>query len=424
MLLDYELYVSVEKINKIFRLGVNVMNNIKIEIFKALWGESFLITCYGEKDTHIMIDMGFSDTYNNYLKKRLVEISKKNILDTLIFTHIDSDHISGGLSFLKENGYAENPKIIYVGDIWYNAYRHLQFSKREKLQLDKESEEKLKQYNAAGMNVNQFEPKSKISGRQGSILGALILQGKYNWNTKFNNNAVTKSENLCKIPVDDVEITILSPTIDDLKKIDNSWKKELKRLKISTITEDKIFDDAFEVILSKKYDNFLIPQQQHISGSTKDLMNYKNNTVTDTSVTNGSSISFILEFKGRRILFLGDAHHERIVNSLRDISKKLNQSKLWFDAIKISHHGSCANISTDLMELIDSDKFIISTNGDIFNHPDKETIASIVCRESEIVRNLYFNYDNICSRYANKEWMNKYKYNVIGKGMEVIEINL
>ena len=48
-----------------------------------------------------------------------------------------------------------------------------------------------------------------------------------------------------------------------------------------------------------------------------DLLKIKDETyVPDSSATNGSSIAFILETEGKRVLFLGDAHAETIVESL------------------------------------------------------------------------------------------------------------
>jgi hypothetical protein len=60
------------------------------------------------------------------------------------------------------------------------------------------------------------------------------------------------------------------------------------------------------------------------------------------------------------------------------------------ELVKISHHGSKANNSVEMLELIKSSKYIISTNGDKHAHPNKQFLARLasVNKDCEI----YFNY--------------------------------
>ena len=44
----------------------------------------------------------------------------------------------------------------------------------------------------------------------------------------------------------------------------------------------------------------------------------------------------------------------------------------------MAHHGSNANISMDLLDLIDCRRFLISTNGDNFAHPHDAAIAKVI----------------------------------------------
>jgi hypothetical protein len=70
-----------------------------------------------------------------------------------------------------------------------------------------------------------------------------------------------------------------------------------------------------------------------------------------------------------------------------------------FDAIKLSHHGSLRNTSPELLNLIDSPRYFISSNGERHNHPDVEVIKAIVDRPTHLHRNLYFNYSTPASRW-------------------------
>ena len=89
--------------------------------------------------------------------------------------------------------------------------------------------------------------------------------------------------------------------------------------------------------------------------------------------------------------------------------------------VKVAHHGSRNNISNELLDIIDCDNFIFSTNGGIANanHPDREAIANILChpqRNRNKKIHLYFNYllnDIIESgaQFLNTETDNQEKYN-------------
>ena len=110
----------------------------------------------------------------------------------------------------------------------------------------------------------------------------------------------------------------------------------------------------------------------------------------DTSKTNASSIAFLFEFDGRRILFTGDGDDPRIVESLRPIARA-EGGRLRLDALKVPHHGSAANISRELLELIDCPRYLISTNGERHGHPDPVAMARILVHGGES-KELVFNY--------------------------------
>lgn len=92
----------------------------------------------------------------------------------------------------------------------------------------------------------------------------------------------------------------------------------------------------------------------------------------DHSINNRNSIVFIFEYDGRRLLFTGDAWGTDIVEAL----KSVEVSKQYFDFVKLPHHGAAGNLSEDFPSVIDSDRFLICTDGVM--HPDKQTIAKLI----------------------------------------------
>lgn len=401
-------------------MSCRVLSNIRVEMLPALEGDCILISLGNElKRTHILIDGGFAVTYENYIKPRLKEIaSKGEHISLVVVTHIDTDHIEGILELLKENKTADNPQIITIEEVWHNSYRHLQLEEASELTILDWKEKVILSNIIAKGSIESKESLSgdkDISAEQGSTLAALLYRGNYKWNTQFNAMAVS-CDNKKLINLDsDIVIRLLSPNNEKLDKLQEYWLRELQKEKYDfKLNNDELFDDAYEFYLmnqkeiEKDYENKEISYTE----STKDLNDYLSKSDSyDYSPVNGSSISFILEYKGKKLLFLGDSHPQLIKLEIENL---LNQgdSRLFFDLIKVSHHGSHRNTSKNLLELIDSNIFLLSTNGGRNKHPNKETIARIVCRETHKKRQLIFNYfqeEQPWDEESNKE---KYNYEV------------
>jgi hypothetical protein len=113
-------------------------------------------------------------------------------------------------------------------------------------------------------------------------------------------------------------------------------------------------------------------------------------------IANASSIAFVLHYRDKKVLFLGDSHPEVIFSYL--VSQNFSSTnKAVFDYVKLSHHGSSKSISKELLSLISCNNFIISTNGGKARskHPNVETIAKLaICidRNGNDEINFYFNY--------------------------------
>ena len=65
------------------------MGQVKMKVFAAEAGDSFLISFNDEGKKNILIDMGFRSTYNKQIKKELVALnSRGESIDLLVFTHL------------------------------------------------------------------------------------------------------------------------------------------------------------------------------------------------------------------------------------------------------------------------------------------------------------------------------------------------
>lgn len=383
---------------------------ITIKCYPAKNGDCFIIS-FGKtvkEEKHLLIDCGYVDTFQKYLKNDLIQIGKSGAtLEKLILTHIDADHIQGAIRLLKHN---DSEKFITIKEVWHNTYRHL--CEQKEGEIDIKQERILQKIIRRGYLQNKSKQGEQgVSAEQGTTVGALLLQGKYSWNSDFNNQAVC-IEQKSKVELNpDANIYLLSPDKEKIAKLKNLWSDELKRYGANFNSgNSKLYDDAFEMLLSwEKGRSNLGPKQISATGETLEEL-LKTPFDEDDTATNGSSIAFILQVQNKKLLFLADAHPGLIVQSLETYQ---NEGTIIFNLIKVSHHGSFGNINRELLNKIDSERYLFSTNGQKNNHPDKETIAHIITRKADFHRKLYFNYITPNSKYFDREdWMEEYNYSI------------
>lgn len=355
-------------------------------MYNADEGDAFLVSIDDEK-FNILIDMGFEETYKNFIKKDLEDLATRGkSIDLLVITHIDNDHISGALSFIYENG--EDMRIINVKEVWHNSYKHLKFEKTLE-ELPKEELKVLKKLKQENNLLFKTDGLSDVGAKEGSTLASLLFKYNYKWNTSFNNKAAC-IENGNEINFGDIKFILISPDIVKLNKVATKWKEKLSSVFHDfKLTEDEIFDEAFELYIKN------LPPEDYVTNDissevSNDIKKLASKNEIEYSAPNGSSIAFIIEFHGQKLLFLADAHHKLITEQLEILKK--SGYKLDFEITKISHHGSNKNISTELISLIESKKYLFSTNGKKNLHPEVEAIAKVILKETSYIKEIYFNY--------------------------------
>ena len=344
---------------------------------------------------YILIDGGYVDTYENYLLPTLEEIAARGgELDIVVVTHIDGDHISGIIRMMEE-------MPIGIREIWYNGYRHIQ-----SVAVTAAEKETFVHRNIS--KESQAEKAKTISAKQGCTLSALITRNGIPWNTSAKGYTIMAP---MTSPLGDAIIHVLSPNNKNIEALESFWKKRLiKDGLLKKAHSEEYWDDAYEFSISKDMPGFHFHEKK-VSKSYDLLMLCKEAYEPDSSASNGSSISFVLETEGKRLLFLGDSHAETVVASLRTLYCE-EKAPYKFDAVKLSHHGCYNNNSPELFSLIVSDKWLISTNGDKYNHPDMPTLAHIIT--SGVNNQLYFNYPlPVCQELLKPDYHEGHDFDVI-----------
>lgn len=359
---------------------------VEIRSYPAKNGDAFLVKA-ANCPFAMLVDGGYADTFQKYVAPDLRILAASGYaLDLVVATHVDADHISGLLSFFRLNGQAEAPSIIPVRGVFHNSLRSLMAPIKGEVSMRFDDLALLRDIRMRGFPLpdTTINLGQEISARQGNSLAQLLLKGGYRWNSS-DGAPVIGEDGLVDLHLPHARIKVLGPTKERLDGLKKWWTAEIRRLGMIGSLEG--LDDVFEFLCAHEE---VDPGEQMLSASSGADLTQTH--IPDNSVTNGSSISLIVEIEARRLLFLGDAWAEDIVAALRPNGPTI------FDAIKIAHHGSARNTSPELLTLIDSSHFFISTNGDGHEHPDFAVLKAIVDRPSMFRRTLHFNYSTPASR--------------------------
>jgi beta-lactamase superfamily II metal-dependent hydrolase len=349
----------------------------RIEMLPAAHGDCLLLT-YGEPGDlhHVLIDGGPYYRYQNKkivkqttLLKRLQQlVDAGGSLEALVITHIDADHIEGIVKLL-----GQKLAGLEIQHVWFNNWDHL------------------------------LEKPTVLNPLEGEMLSALIKTEqirtkRLSWNGAFGGKAVAVQPGGGlpeKILEGGLRLTLLSPTHAKLAELANVWEKELRK--------EGLDPDCPDEALERLKKNKRLKPAVLAEAELPDVETLAEEPFEcDTSEPNGSSIAFIAEYGGKRCLFAGDAHPTVLESSIRRLPAAQRKPRLKLDAFKVPHHASKANVSSDLLELLNCQHYLISTNGDYFAHPDREAIARIIVHGGDQPV-LHFNY---CSP-ENGIWANE-----------------
>lgn len=394
------------------------MEDIKIDVYPAKSGDAFLIKFSNGKN--VVIDMGFKETYELYMKKDFIELNDiGEKINLMIISHIDEDHIEGAIQFFKDNLYSNNTKIIDVDEIWHNSYKHLQIKKDDILiENDKEFDilDEIKNSNSIEKRDEIYENKV-VSAFQGSTLASYLYAYHYNWNESFSSGPIcAEKEFHCNL--DKIHINVISPNFKKMKNLARIWLSFLRSKKYDfKITTDKIFDDAYEFYI-KNINDFEVEENDDISYSPTKFDIEKLKLVEakekDNSKSNGASIGVEITYNEKKILFLGDCHEDIVIDSILNECK--DSQEKYYNVIKIPHHGSLRN-NSNWINFVRAKYYIFSTDGKSHEgHPSVEVISKIISKNKGSKEKIYlvFNYKVDCMiNFESEELKEVYNYDII-----------
>ncbi|ADV14911.1 hypothetical protein Mesau_05942 [Mesorhizobium australicum WSM2073] len=332
-----------------------------------------LVLAWGDEDHsyHALVDLGRTKDYGT-ARPALKEMSN---CELFVISHIDADHIEGAMPLVREAAAPFNPK-----EVWFNAYHHL-VEARDRI--------------TAGLET---EP---LNAEQGEKLSSGIDKFNWKWNSRFASRIASRGspEASGEISFAGLAIRLLSPNDADLAALIPRWMDELEANGLRPFDPDHGMGEPGS-------------DREPLSGLDVEQLASKR-FKEDTAAPNRSSIAFIAEFGGRRVLLGADAHPGIMERALRELGAS-EAEPYPLACFKVSHHGSKANTSPEILRILDCTAFAFSTDGSRHNHPDPETIARILVNDPVRQKVLYFNYaQENTTIWNDPETMRRFNYHCV-----------
>jgi len=319
----------------------------------------------------VLIDGGPGNVYRPHLKPRLKRIREARglgeqdplVLDLLMVSHVDDDHIRGILDLTREEieaREARRPGMVNVLSFWHNSFDELidhdpgdltasmktqfgeaavsggsELSDAERLAVEEESSEHPEVVTSALKVLASIEQGFRLR---------LDAEGLgFPRNPEFGGKLILarKDAEAIEIP-GGLQFTVLGP-----------MQRELEALR-------------------KKHIAWLEDLKKRGKSPSAALAAY-----VDSSVANLSSIVLLAEAGGKSILLTGDARGDKVLEGLQ-LAGRLGpgSSTIRVDVLKVPHHGSANNLDRDFFERIIAGHYIFSGDGEHGN-PERETLEML-----------------------------------------------
>ncbi|HEY6806543.1 MAG TPA: hypothetical protein VI306_23395 [Pyrinomonadaceae bacterium] len=340
-----------------------------LDVIRARKGDC-LILHYGSADDPklIMIDGGPKQVYKPHLRPRLEKIRTdrglaKNdplVVDMLMVSHVDDDHIQGILDLtreLKTAGMDQAAQLVQVLSIWHNSFDNIIDSTPTELTASF-----TQQFGPASMNgdppddltldpVDQgLDDKDVLANlkvlasiQQGAQLRADAEALEFPLNAEFDGKLIMATGKGKSIDMENgLEFTVIGPMKPELAALQKKHVQWLKELKAKGIKPEEALS-----------------------------------AYVDNSIPNLSSIVVMAEADGKRILFTGDARGDKILTGLELSGLMKKGGKIHIDVLKGPHHGSDNNLDADFFERITADHYVFSGNGEHGN-PERNSVEMLL----------------------------------------------
>ena len=337
-----------------------------LDVVRARKGDCLILHYGSEDDPHLMlIDGGPKSVYGPHLRPRLEQIRKERglsdrdplLVDLLMVSHVDDDHIQGILDLTKELITSEmehKSPLIQVLGFWHNSFENVIDNTPDELTASFTDK-----FGAASMGGDPpddltVDPDGEDEETVRSTLKVLasIQQGaqlrqdadrlNFPLNPEFDGPLVLASGKNSFNMENGLEFTVVGPMKPELTALHAKHQQWLKDLAEKGMTAE----DALAAYVDK-------------------------------SVPNLSSIVVLAKVDDRSILLTGDARGDKILAGLELVKLVKKGGKLHVNVLKVPHHGSSNNLDQDFFDRVIADHYVFSGDGEHGN-PERESLEMLL----------------------------------------------
>lgn len=343
----------------------------QIQMLPAERGDAFMIR-YGDplNPRTVLIDGG---PYKDYTPGSREELAWKQALaaagpelELLVITHVDADHIEGAINLLLQD-----PLPLQICEVWFNGWE-------------------------------QIGPKDQLGPVEGEVLSTLIKKHGLEWNQHFPDRTAAwmKGEPFSPVRLEGgLQLTLLSPDPQSLVAMRKTWTEDVTAAGLN----------PGQPVPPQQWPSDLLGDEGELDVEVEAAKAMS----SDSSKANGTSIAFLAEYEGKTCLFGADARPPVLKAGLKAYLQARGLKTLKLDAFKVPHHGSKNNLSREMLALLDCRRYLISTDGSRFKHPDREAMARILKRTQQDAQPAWigFNYRTDFTRiYDEDKLKRRYHY--------------
>ena len=311
----------------------------------------------------VMIDGGPAEVYQRHLRPRILQIREARgladeqplVVDVLMVSHVDDDHIKGVLDLTKElrtQKTNREPQLLRVGSLWHNTFDDLLNTTPAELHAE------------AGFGAAALEGSIDVEDQdeldvakvlasipQGRVLRddcSFLAQGTPDWrvNNKFSGKLILASKDVKPVALKGgVTLRVIGPMQPELEALQNA------------------------------HDTWLKQQKEREKRSVASTLA----AFIDKSVTNLSSIVLLAEAGGKRMLLTGDARGDKVLEGMEmtGLLPADGKSTMHVDVLKVPHHGSANNLAPIFFTRLTADHYVFSGDGEHGN-PERETVEMLL----------------------------------------------
>ncbi len=311
----------------------------KIHFLQVKHGDSFVIECDKGGNHGIIAVDGGPKGYGKVLDAKIQELG---VPDLMVLTHYDDDHIGGLTQYVQSRmreGQAPAKETWANCKGWPNV---------------EDTEMPLTRSITQGVNLAR-------------VLETCVDAFGMRWNSAVSEGLVQD------FPFASIEV--ISPTEEVMGIV---LEKQAEQAAKTPMRAKKMEIDELRIPLEKLAEEE--PKAPNLN--------------TASELANAASIGMIVRCDDLSILMLGDCYPHNAEAYLRSKGYS-EENPLVVDYVKVAHHGSKHNTNNSFLDIIRCNHYIISTDGDKFKHPDRASIAHILChpnRNREETVHLYFDY--------------------------------